>query len=142
VPQVGQIISANAAESLAQARSEQVLRQAKEHAASGDTKLENAARSFEAILLNKWLQDAEKSFATVPGEDPDKEHADPGTDQFRSLAFQAVAESITASGGIGIASMIVKQMSRTGAHAEESPQATDSTETRKTPPRVPEVGKR
>ncbi len=127
MPQVGQIISANAAESLAQARSEQALRQAKQHAAAGDPKIEAAAHSFESILINKWLDEAEHSFATVPGEDPNKEESgDPGADQFRSLAFQAVADSITASGGIGIAAMIVKQMSRPGIEAENQGQPADS----------------
>jgi Rod binding domain-containing protein len=111
MPQFGQIVSAGAIEGLAQARSEQVLKKAKQHTEANDPKLESAAKSFESILLGKWLEQAEHSFATVPGEDPNKEESgDPGADQFRSLAFQAVAEGITAKGGIGIASMIMQQM--------------------------------
>lgn len=123
MPQIG-LISANANESLVQAKSEQVLSQAKTHAAAGDPQLEKTAKAFESILLAKWLEQAEHSFAAVPGEDPDKEDADPGADQYRSLALQSLAESITASGGVGIAKMIVRQLSR--RPQEPSSQAIDS----------------
>jgi len=123
MPQVG-LISANANESLVQAKSEQVLSQAKAQTAAGDPQLEKTAKAFESILLAKWLEEAEHSFAAVPGEDPEKDDADPGADQYRSLALQSLAESITASGGVGIAKMIVRQLSRQ-PHGQ-APQSIDS----------------
>jgi Rod binding domain-containing protein len=112
MPQVGQLASANASHSLVQAKSDQILSQAKAHASAGDPQLEKTAKAFESILLAKWLEQAQHSFATVPGEDPDKDAADPGADQYRSLSLQSLAESISASGGVGIAKMIVRQLSR------------------------------
>ena len=121
MPQVSQLVSANATDSLAQAKSAQLLSQAKTQAAAGDPQLEKTAKAFESILLSKWLEQAEQSFATVPGEDPNKENEDPGADQYRSMAMQSLAESITAAGGVGIANMIVRQLShKTGVPEGES----------------------
>lgn len=128
MPQMDHLAAAGASDSLLQARSEELLRQSKAHAASGDPELQKAAKSFEAILLNKWLEEAQKSFASVPGEDPDQANTDPGSDQFRSLAMQSLAEKIADSGGIGIAAMIIRQLEKKPANpAAEGPQAADST---------------
>lgn len=76
-------------------------------------KIEKAAQDFESVLLSHWLDQAEKSFATVPGADPEEdEDADPGHDQFQGLGMQALAGALTKSGGIGIAKMIVRQLER------------------------------
>jgi len=74
-----------------------------------DSKLQKSAQQFEAILIAKWLEDAEASFAKLPGEDNDPD-ADPGQDQFRSMAQQFLAENLSAAGGLGIAAMIVKHL--------------------------------
>ena len=68
-------------------------------------KIEKSAREFESILLGSWLQQAEKSFAQVPGGD-EGEDEDPGKEQFQSMAMQSLAGSLAASGGIGIGKMI------------------------------------
>jgi len=60
-------------------------------------------------LLGSWLQQAEQSFAKVPGGDGEDED-DSGKDQFQGIAMQALAGSLTASGGIGIARMITKHL--------------------------------
>jgi Rod binding domain-containing protein len=73
------------------------------------SKIEGAARQFESILIAKWLEDAENSFAKLPGEENDPA-ADPGQDQFRSMAQQFLSDSISAAGGLGIAAMIVKKL--------------------------------
>lgn len=73
------------------------------------SKLLSSARQFEAILIAKWLDEAEASFAKLPGDDNDPA-ADPGQDQFRSMAQQFLAESISSAGGLGIAAMIVKHL--------------------------------
>ena len=90
-----------------------------------DAKIEKAGKDFESILLGSWLQQAEKTFATVPGGDDD-EDADSGKDQFQGIAMQALAGSITRSGGIGIARMV-------SAHLHSS------TGNSKTPPPTPEM---
>jgi Rod binding domain-containing protein len=73
-------------------------------------KIEKSARDFESILIGQWLEQAEKSFATVPGDDPDKKDQDVGQDQMRSIAFHSLAEGLTKAGGIGLASMISKHL--------------------------------
>ena len=74
------------------------------------SKIEKSARDFESILVGQWLEQAEKSFATVPGDDPDKKNQDAGQDQFRSIAFHSLAEGLTKAGGFGIASMITRHL--------------------------------
>jgi Rod binding domain-containing protein len=72
-----------------------------------DAKIEKGAKEFESILVGSWLQQAEQSFATLPGAEDDQ---DPGRDQMMSLGVQTLSTSMTASGGIGIAKMIAKAM--------------------------------
>ena len=81
-----------------------------DQASGGDPKkIEKSARDFESILVGQWLEQAEKTFATVPGGDPDQQN-DSGHDQFQSIATQALASSLTKAGGLGIATMITKQL--------------------------------
>jgi len=41
-----------------------------------DQKIEKSAKEFESILLGSWLQQAEKSFGSLPGgDDEDDGHA-------------------------------------------------------------------
>ena len=100
---------------LQQARETQMLQQMSTLRGEGqgtkdqDAKIEKGAKQFEAMLLSSWLQQAEQSFATVPGADDD-ESATTGKDQLMSLGVQSLAESLAASGGIGIAAMISKAM--------------------------------
>jgi len=85
----------------------QVIRQAAS-VATENLKIEKSAKDFESILLGSWLQQAEQSFGSVPGGDDDD--ADAGKDQFQGMAMQSLGTSMTASGGIGIAKMISKQL--------------------------------
>jgi Rod binding domain-containing protein len=113
--------SALAPQSTTEARTSQALRtlQSKQ----GDhTKIEKAAREFESILLGEWLQQAEKSFATVPGSDPDKD-ADAGHDQFQSIGCEYLATALTKNGGIGLAAMISKHLE---AVASQNPQPAEA----------------
>ena len=73
-------------------------------------KIEKSAHDFESILIGQWLEQAEKSFATVPGDDPDKANQDVGQDQMRSIAFHSLADGLTKAGGFGIAGMIIKHL--------------------------------
>jgi Rod binding domain-containing protein len=81
-------------------------------AASGseeDTKIEKSAKDFESLLLSGWLQQAEESFAKLPGGDDDAD-ADPGSGQMQGIAMQSLGASLTESGGIGIAKMIASNL--------------------------------
>jgi Rod binding domain-containing protein len=78
-------------------------------AATENAKIEKSAKDFESILLGSWLQQAEKSFGSLPGGDDDGD-ADSGKDQFLGMAMQSLGTSMTAAGGIGIAKMISKQL--------------------------------
>lgn len=77
--------------------------------AKQDAKIEKAGKDFESILIGSWLQQAEQSFAKVPGGDGTDDD-DSSKDQFQGIAMQALAGSLTASGGIGIAKMITKSL--------------------------------
>lgn len=81
-----------------------------------DAKIDKAGKDFESILLGNWLQQAEQSFAKVPGGDGEEDD-DSSKDQFQGIAMQALAGSLTASGGIGIARMITQRL-----HAASQPQ--------------------
>lgn len=77
---------------------------------TGDSaKIDKAAKDFESILLDEWLEKAEKSFASVPGGAAD-ENNDPGHDQFQSIGCQFLAEGLSKAGGIGIAAIISKHL--------------------------------
>jgi Rod binding domain-containing protein len=73
------------------------------------SKIDKASHDFESILVGQWLEKAEKSFATVPGADPDQSQ-DSGHDQFQSIACQYLAQGLTNNGGFGIAAMISKHL--------------------------------
>jgi len=85
-----------------------------------DQKINKAAHDFESILIGQWLEEAKKSFASVPGGDPDAT-GDPGHDQLQSIAMQSLAQHMSKSGGLGIASMIIKQLQRSQGHSPETP---------------------
>lgn len=87
-------------------------------------KINKAATDFESILIGQWLEQAEKSFGTVPGTDPDQEQ-DSAHDQFQSIACQTLAQGLSKTGGFGIASMISKQLLKAQAH-ETSGQGPDA----------------
>ncbi len=78
-------------------------------AAVENSKIEKSANDFESILLGSWLQQAEQSFASLPGGDDDGD-ADAGKEQFEGLAMQSLGSTMTAAGGIGIAKMIAQQL--------------------------------
>ena len=74
------------------------------------TKIEKSAKDFESVLMGHWLEQAQQSFATVPGGDPNDEPS-LGKDQFQSMAMQAVASALSGrKGGLGIASMVAKHL--------------------------------
>jgi Rod binding domain-containing protein len=85
-------------------------------AVSENGKIDKSARDFESILLGSWLQQAEQSFAAVPGGDGEDD-ADAGKDQYQGIAMQSLGEAMTAAGGIGIARMIATQLHKSEDHS-------------------------
>lgn len=101
-----------------QAQAERLLEKARASRPGNSSEgIEKSAKEFEALLLHQWLQEAENTFACVPGGDEQNQDADPGADQFQGLAMQSLATSLTNAGGIGIAKMIARQLHK----AEGSP---------------------
>lgn len=64
-----------------------------------------AAREFEAYLIGSLLQDLEKTFAAVPGQDNSA-----GSDDYNYLGTQALARGIANQGGFGITEMILQHL--------------------------------
>jgi Rod binding domain-containing protein len=96
--------------------------------AKNDAAIDKSSRDFEAMLLGTWLQQAEQSFATVPGAEDDEDAA--GRDQMMGLGVQALSQTLAASGGIGIAKMIAESLHRGAdkAQAEGAPAETEGTQ--------------
>ena len=84
---------------------------------TNDAKIEKGAKDFEAMLLGTWLQQAEQSFATVPGADDDDDDA-AGRDQMMNFGVQALAQCLAQSGGIGIAKMIAAALHKSANESE------------------------
>jgi Rod binding domain-containing protein len=72
-------------------------------------KIDKAAKNFESLLVGHWLEQAEKSFASVPGTDPEQKD-DSSRDQFMSIACESLAQGLSRTGGFGIAAMISKRL--------------------------------
>lgn len=82
-------------------------------------KLRKAAEEFEAIVLATLLEKMQKTFAGVG------ESQDPAHDTLGSLGTEALAQGLAANGGVGLARMILHQMSRSpGGGGSNSPDKT------------------
>jgi len=114
-------------QSLAQFKGEQAIQDLRNHVPQDKPgKIDKAARDFEAILVGQWLDQAEKSFASVPGTDPDQQ-SDSAHDQFQSIACQSLAQGLSKTGSFGIAAMISKQLKKVqAADRTEAPAAVNS----------------
>jgi Rod binding domain-containing protein len=64
-----------------------------------------AARDFEAMLLTPLLDSLQKTFAGDSGDSKT-----PGASDYRQMATQALAQSMAARGGIGIARLILRHL--------------------------------
>jgi Rod binding domain-containing protein len=114
-------IASNALLQLSDANGNSVTKKMANLSSNSETDTEKITRSasdFESILLASWLQSAEKSFATVPGGDPENENSDPGRGQFQDFGVQAVAKALTKAGGIGIAGMIASSLEKSSGAAK------------------------
>jgi Rod binding domain-containing protein len=70
-------------------------------------KNEKAARDFEAVLLTPVLDALQKTFSSF-GASPDSKAV--GASDYRQMGTEALAQSIAARGGIGIAQMILSHL--------------------------------
>ena len=106
--------------SLSDLRGTQAAEKLKNTDSSNSAKIQKSAREFEAVLLSHWLEQAERSFASVPGSDQNPDQ-DPGKDQFHAIAMQAVGGALTGGhGGLGIAAMVAKHLQAQAAHKEST----------------------
>jgi Rod binding domain-containing protein len=71
-------------------------------------KIHRAAQDFEALLLGSLLRTLEQTFSAVPGDS-----RVPGSDDYEYLGTQALASGLAASGGLGIADLIVRNIMKT-----------------------------
>lgn len=95
---------------LQQARDERLVRDLKSPA-NDHKKMQESARAFESLLIGKWLEAAESSLATVPGG-TEEEEGDGSVKQLSQIGTQAMAESISANGGFGIAKMLLSSIEK------------------------------
>jgi Rod binding domain-containing protein len=81
--------------------------------------LVRAAQDFEAVLLGSLLRSLEETFSAAPGD------AKPaGDDDYHYLGTQALAGGLAASGGFGIATMIIRNLLKNkGAEGQGSSSA-------------------
>ena len=106
--------------SLSEVRGAQAAEKLKSTDSGNTAKIQKSAREFEAVLLSHWLEQAEQSFASVPGSDADPD-ADPGRDQFHAIAMQAVGSALTGGhGGLGIGAMVAKHLEARTAHKDDA----------------------
>jgi Rod binding domain-containing protein len=115
---------------LQQSRETQTLQQIQAaRGTNNDAAIQKSARDFESMLLGTWLQQAEQSFATVPGAEDDEDAA--GRDQMMSLGVQSLSQCLAASGGIGIAKMIAAALHRAADKNESAPSTAETEGTQK-----------
>ena len=90
----------------------------------GSAKLRKAAQDFESILIHTWWRSMTESFASSSEEGQDPAH---GT--LEDLSMQAMSTALAASGGMGIARMLIHAMEP----LLDRPQAVPEQETGKGP---------
>lgn len=96
--------------SAARASQNALLRQAEAGAASGDdVKIRKSSKEFEAMLLGTWLQQAESSFASVPGGDDEDTSQ---RDQIVGFGVQSLCSFLAQSGKFGLGNMIEHAMEK------------------------------
>jgi len=78
-------------------------------------KASRAAHQFEGVLLNTLLSSLEHSFSSLPGKT-----AEVGSDNYHYLGMQALASSLSARGGLGIADLILRNLRAHGTIADNS----------------------
>ena len=76
-------------------------------------KLAKAVQEFEGILISQLLGDFQQGFS-APGGQP----ALAGADSLNSLAIHSLSEALARRGGLGIGSMLMRQLDRSPSWRE------------------------
>jgi Rod binding domain-containing protein len=76
----------------------------------------HAALQFEGVLLNSLFGSLEHAFSALPGKQPDAI-----ADNYHAMGMQALTSSLAAGGGLGLASMIVRNLLHTKGQGAEPP---------------------
>ena len=76
----------------------------------------HASRQFEAVLLNTLLGSLEHSFSALPGK-----KTDAIADNYHSMGMQALASTLAARGGVGIANLIARNLLHTKGQVPVGP---------------------
>ena len=97
----------------------QAIRNLKDADSSDKKRLSKSAQTFEAILITKWLDEAEKNMTTLPGT-PEEEQQDNATKQFMGIAVQSLGENMSEKGGIGIAKLLMQGFERQISHSQST----------------------
>ena len=75
------------------------------------TKIEHAAKDFEALLINQMLQSAGESGGSgMTGAGDDGENQENST--LLELSQQQFAQALSSSGGLGIAKMVIAGLNK------------------------------
>lgn len=82
-------------------------------------RLVRAAHEFEAQLMKELLTPMVRGGSLIGGEDDEQESA--GTGPLGEFAAESLAGSLSAHGGLGIASRIIADLSRSGNPSQNSP---------------------
>ena len=77
-------------------------------------KIRKYAGEFEANLLANLYKDMQHSLGEVPGQE------DPGADTLMDMGVHALANGISAAGGIGIANLLIQHLISKGKVADTS----------------------
>ena len=82
-----------------------------------EAKLRDAANQFEALLVAQMLKNARESSAEGSGA----ESGDQAGTSLMEMAEESMAQVLTARGGLGIASMVMKQLRPPGTNVSAHP---------------------
>jgi len=77
-------------------------------------KAAKAARDFESILLTSLFDGLQKSFSFDPKDDGSM----PGASDYRLMGTRALAEAVSAAGGIGIAKLVLGHLPSEKGHTK------------------------
>lgn len=75
-------------------------------APSAGGKAEKAARDFEGVLLTSLFDSLQKSFCFDAQDDA----STPGASDYRLMGTRALAEAVSAGGGIGLARLVLSHL--------------------------------
>lgn len=79
--------------------------------APSQTRLRKAAQEFEGELLSCLLKPLEHAFSGISDSDSTL-----GSDEYGDMSIRALSDAISRSGGIGLSTMVMRQLAQTKVH--------------------------